>query len=114
MNTNGKFFNESKSNLYITNEPYILAYKRVKRIKGFYTHLLVYVLVNSFLIVQIYNYSQNSTFWSWKTFSTAFFWGIGLGSHWISVFGRNIFFSKDWENKKIQEFIDKEKKEKLE
>lgn len=114
MSSNGKFFNEFNSDTYTNDERYNLAYKRVKRIKGFYIHLLVYILVNSFLIVQIYNHSHENTFWRWETFSTALFWGIGLGSHWISVFGRNIFFSKDWENRKIQEFLDKEKKEKWE
>jgi hypothetical protein len=34
----------------ITNEEYYIAYKRVKRIKGFYTHFIVYVLVNLYLI----------------------------------------------------------------
>ena len=36
---------------------YELAYKRVKRIKGFYIHLLVYVFVNAFIIVSSFNRS---------------------------------------------------------
>ncbi len=43
------------------------------------------------------------------TFSVWFFWGIGLASHWLHVFGKNVFFSKNWEEKKIREFMEKDK-----
>ena len=95
---------------------YELAYKRVKRIKGFYVHTLVYVLVNAYIIVS--SYSKNDMgadfFFRWETFSTAFFWGIGLMAHGLSVFGRNLFFSADWEERKIKEFMEKEKSQKWE
>jgi hypothetical protein len=42
-------------------------------------------------------------------FSTAIFWGIGLLAHGASIFGRNIIFSKDWEERKISEILDKDK-----
>jgi hypothetical protein len=94
---------------------YELAYKRVKRIKGFYVHALVYVLVNGFSIISAYNKDLLGNGVSFvETFSTAFFWGIGLLAHGLSVFGRNLFFSADWEEKKIQEFMGKEKKQKWE
>lgn len=96
-----------------TDESYQMAYKRVKRIKGFYVHLLIYILVNTFIICG--NYYENShSFFNWETYSTALFWGIGLVAHGLSVFGRNIFFSHDWEEKKIQEFMKKENSEKWE
>ena len=93
-----------------------MAYKRVKQIKGFYVHAMVYVLVNIFIVYgNCYgNSNKNFDFWSWQTFSTALFWGIGLLAHGLSVFGRNIFFGKNWEERKIQEFIDKEKTKKRE
>lgn len=98
------------------DERYNLAYKRVKRIKGFYIHLLVYVVVNAFIIIANSNESipSNHLFWSWENFSTALFWGIGLTTHGLSVFGRNMFFSANWEEKKIQELMEKEKSEKWE
>jgi hypothetical protein len=49
-----------------------------------------------------------------QTFSTAFFWGIGLLAHGLSVFGRYVFFGQNWEEKKIQELMDKDKNEKWE
>ena len=98
------------------DERYELAYKRVKRIKGFYVHLLVYIGVNTFLIIGNNNesISSNHLFWSWETFSTALFWGIGLAAHGLSVFGNAIFFGQNWEEKKIQELMDKDKSEKWE
>jgi len=95
---------------------YELAYKRVKRIKGFYIHALVYVLVNAFIIISSYNRSElgSEVFFRWETFSTALFWGIGLLAHGLSVFGRDLFFGSDWEEKKIKEFMDKDKSQKWE
>lgn len=95
---------------------YELAYKRVKRIKGFYIHLLIYVLVNGFIIVSSFNRSVLGTevFFRWETFSTALFWGIGLVAHGMSVFGRDLFFGADWEERKIKEFMDKDKSQKWE
>lgn len=98
------------------DERYNLAYKRVKKIKGFYIHALVYVLVNTFIIYKNYygNIQSNPNFWSWVNFNTALFWGIGLAAHGLSVFGKNIFFGQKWEERKIKEFMDKEKSEKWE
>jgi len=95
---------------------YDMAFRRMKKIKGFYVHLLVYILVNIFIIIaNRYDAGDDQApFWSFETFSTVFFWGIGLVAHGVSVFGRDVFFGKNWEEKKIQEFMEKEKKEKWE
>lgn len=116
----GRFRDYKKENRYdkniVPDSQYDIAYKRVKRIKGFYVHTFVYVLVNAFIIISSFNrdFSGDSEFWNWQTFSTALFWGIGLVAHGFSVFGRDLFFSHDWEQKKIQEYMDKEKKQKWE
>ena len=98
------------------DERYSLAYKRVKRIKGFYFHAMVYVLMNIFIIASSYSKSSFDlgVFFRWETFSTALVWGTGLLAHGLSVFGRSIFFGQNWEERKIQEFMDKEKNEKWE
>ena len=93
---------------------YELAYKRVKQIKGFYVHTLVYVLVNAFIIISTFSESEIGVevFFKWETFFTAIFWGIGLLAHGLSVFGKDLFFSADWEEKKIKEFMDEDKTQK--
>jgi uncharacterized membrane-anchored protein YitT (DUF2179 family) len=94
---------------YFEEERYARAQKRVKQIKGFYWHLFWYIVVNIFLLAMIYyKMDDHNNFFELKHLSTAFFWGIGLFFHWLGVFGKNIVFSKDWEDRKIKEFMDKD------
>jgi len=90
------------------------AYRRVKRIKGFYMHLAIYLLVNIFLIVKSQSWNSPEGFWTFETFSTPLLWGFGLLIHGLSVFGREVFFGPNWENRKIQELMEKDKNEKWE
>lgn len=86
------------------------AKKQVKRIKGFYTHLLVYVVINAIILVA--NFSRTGfgegTF-HWENFSTLIFWGIALLIHAASVFMPNIIFGTEWEDRMIKKYMDKEK-----
>jgi hypothetical protein len=94
----------------VSDEEYHMAYKRVKRIKGFYVHLMVYVLVNIAIIFNHYFEQENyNALLHWQTYITAFFWGIGLVAHGFSVFASELFFGDNWEEKKIREFMNKEK-----
>ena len=90
------------------DERYFTAQKRVKSIKGFYIHFTVYVFVNIVLCIQIYLSSKNE-FWRWESFSTVLFWGIGILAHGTSVFGSNLLFGKNWEDRKIKEIMEKDK-----
>ncbi len=110
-----RMFEKLQDETGISNEEYYLAYKRVKRIKGFYTHLIVYILVNLFLIFNKY-FEANTieVFSQWHTYSTPFFWGIGLVAHGLSVFGSELFFGSNWEERKIKEYMEKEKPNKFE
>ncbi|GGF11871.1 2TM domain-containing protein [Flavobacterium limi] len=109
-----KRFYEQYGKEFENDESFEIAYKKVKRIKGFYSHLKVYLIVNAIIIVSNINRDfigsrfNDSGFSDWHTYSTALFWGIGLLGHGISVFGRDIFFGDDWEEKKIQEYMRKQ------
>jgi hypothetical protein len=84
------------------------AKKKVKAIKGFYSHLAAYLTVNIVLLIMHWaDMKEGEQFWHWGTFSTAFFWGIGLLCHAFGVFGTDIFFGADWEERKIREYMDK-------
>lgn len=85
-------------------EAYLRAKKRVKDLKGFYWHLSVYLVVIP-LIIYI-NYRTSWEF-KWFWFSTVG-WGIGLLSHAISVFWINGILGRDWERKKIEEYMKKD------
>ena len=94
---------------------YELAAKRVKKLKGFYTHLLVYILVNIFIIgLNFQDLKPGESYFKLENFATAFFWGIGLTAHAFSVFVPQIMFGKDWEERKIKEFMEKDKFNKYE
>ncbi|HNP32775.1 MAG TPA: 2TM domain-containing protein [Flavobacterium sp.] len=94
---------------------YQQALKRVKRIKGFYTHLMVYIVINAGLLIAAYvNKNHEENFWRWQTFNTVIFWGIGLVAHGMSVFLPTAIMGKDWEERKIKELMDKEKQNKWE
>lgn len=91
------------------------ASKRVKAIVGFYKHLAVYIIINAFLLaLKYFNMEEDETFYVFGTFSTSFFWGIGLAFHAVSVFGPTIFLGPDWEERKIKEIMDRDKHNKWE
>lgn len=86
------------------------ALKRVKKIKGFYTHAIVYVFVNIMIVfLNVKNLEPGETYFQFKNFMTAFFWGIGLLAHGLSVFVPNWIMGQNWEERKIKEFMEKEK-----
>ena len=101
-------------NNFIQEDSYIRATKRVKNIKGFYVHLIVYVLVNIFISGIIIfglmqsGYNFEDTFSNFGIYSTWLFWGIGLFFHWLGVFGfKSLGLGKDWEERKIREYMNK-------
>lgn len=99
-------------NQFEREEAYLRAKKRVDQIVGFYWHLAAYIVINIFLIILIGTQrNDGSSFWSFGTFATAFFWGIGLCFHFLAVFGPGFLFGKNWEDKKIKEFMEKEKQD---
>ncbi|TKD62572.1 2TM domain-containing protein [Flavobacterium sp. ASW18X] len=93
---------------------YQRAQKRVKEIKSFYIHLGVYVIINAFILANFFIQSgfDQMRFWDWTNFSTLFFWGIGLAFHGIRVFGIFPIFGSNWEERKIQEYMDRDRAEK--
>ncbi|MBT8252973.1 MAG: 2TM domain-containing protein [Flavobacteriaceae bacterium] len=95
---------------YEREEAYLRAKKRLDKLIGFYWHLAAYVVVNIFLIILIgFNRDDGESFWSFGTFATAFFWGIGLAFHFLGVFGPDYLFGKNWEERKIKKFMDRDK-----
>jgi hypothetical protein len=87
-------------------ERYEKARKRVEEIKGFYIHLVVYVLVNiGMFLVNILSSPRNLWFY-WPLLG----WGIGLVAHGVSTFGLRGAFGPEWEERKIKEIMEKERK----
>jgi hypothetical protein len=86
------------------------AQKRVQKMKGFYTHLIVFILVNIFVIIKkTQHVDEGETIL--HAFKLTFFWGIGLTFHGLKTFDSVPFFGKNWEEKKVKEIMDKEKEQ---
>ncbi|MEO9570145.1 MAG: 2TM domain-containing protein [Polaribacter sp.] len=94
-------------------QKYVLARKRVEKIAKFYKHLAIYIVVNIFLscifiagdmndgdsLTQAIFYNNNYKIW--------FYWGIGIIFQALNTFGLNLFFNKDWEERKVKEYMNK-------
>ena len=94
------------------NIKYLNTKKRVKQVKGFYIHALVFVLVNAFIIMMKVINGQHvagEPQIKISQFLTIIIWGVGLVAHGLSVFLPNFILGKNWEEKKIRELMDKDK-----
>lgn len=88
------------------------ALQRVKKIKGFYTHAIVFAVINLMIVIlNIQGLDQGESYFQVKNFMTFFFWGIGLLIHGLSVFLPEMIFGQNWEERKIQELMEQDKKE---
>lgn len=89
-------------------ERYYQAKKRVEQIKGFYGNLISYIVLNIFFLILNVVTSPNHLWFYWPLL----WWGLGVIFHGMRVFGYSPFFNKDWEERKINEFIEKENRNK--
>ena len=80
------------------------AKKRVEEIKGFYFHLISYIVVNAVLVVINLLTSPEYLWFIWPIIG----WGIGLLIHAFTVFGN--VMGKAWEERKIKEILEKDKR----
>ena len=87
---------------YYENTSYYRAKKRVQQLKGFYGNLISYCCVIPILIFVNLTYMPQ---FHWFWFSAAG-WGFGLTMHAFQTFG----YGANWEERKIQEILNKEDK----
>lgn len=88
-------------------ELYNKALKKVSSRKNFYVSLVYYFVVNIFLFA--INYFTDPTHW-WFYWA-ALIWGVALIFHGFTVFFVNEKLGDDWEKKKVQELMEKDKEQ---
>lgn len=86
-------------------ERYQKAKKQVNEIKGFYVHFTCYILVMIVLVYINLKYTPQYLWFFWSMLG----WGIGVFSHALKAFNWFPFLNKEWEERKIKEFMEQEK-----
>jgi len=88
----------------ITADPrYLEARRYACRVRGFYIHATVFVLVNAGLFALSLVTQRGHSGFAWGTFG----WGIGLLAHGLSVFAFGNLFGRSWEERKIREYLER-------
>jgi hypothetical protein len=79
------------------------AQRHARAVRGFYTHALVYVLVN--MGVAALALGTGNTRWGlgWGALG----WGIGLAAHGASVFMFGGWLGPVWEQRKVREYLER-------
>ena len=85
-------------------EIYQKARARVEEKKGFFTHLIVYILINILLVII---WALTGADFPWFLFPLGG-WGIGLIFHFLGVFVFNR--QTDWERREIEKEAEKLRK----
>ncbi len=90
-------------NIYNENMAFMRAKDRVEKLKGFYGNLISYCCVIPVLI--FINMKTGGFQWFWFPMLG---WGLGITFHGIETFG----YGKSWEEKKLNEILNKDKQTK--
>ena len=91
---------------FTREEKFLQAQRKIKSIKGFYTHATVFFSVNAFIIIGCALDDSRSLLTA-APYITGLFWGIGLLAHGLSVFGQEFFMGRNWEEKQIEKILNK-------
>lgn len=83
---------------------YKKAQAQVKLLKGFYIHLIIFVLFLTIIIFINLKFTPEQYWFIYPTLGG----GIGITFHALGTFNQNSVFSKGWEEKKLKQFIKEE------
>jgi hypothetical protein len=82
------------------------ARRHVQAKKGFYIHVVLYIVVNLGLFLINELTSPHVLWFYWPLLG----WGVALIIHAIVLFGFGNWFGNDWEERQIKEYLRKKKK----
>jgi 2TM domain len=95
------------------NKKYIQAKQRVKMLKRFYIHLFLFLVVNIALLFRLLMLEKDESmnFFVWVVLNIMITWSIGILIHAWIVFKGRLIFSKDYEDRKIEELMRENQKQ---
>ncbi len=88
------------------------ARKRLNNVLSFYAHLVVFIVVNTFIYTVLY-FATNISFYEWTTYATVVLWGIIVGIHALMLYLKKMAFIENWELQKLKEFMREERGKKV-
>jgi transcriptional regulator with XRE-family HTH domain len=78
-----------------------MAFRQVKRLRGFYTHAITYaVVITGLIAINLITKPQKIWF-----IYPLLGWGIGLAVHGFSTFGHYKLFGADWEKREVEKIL---------
>lgn len=77
------------------------ARRQISRLRGFYQHLLVFVVVNSGLVAINLLASPERLWFYWPLLG----WGIWLALHAAATFSHGRWLGAEWEERKLRELM---------
>lgn len=93
---------------------YNRAKRKMERLKSFYTHLTIFTIINLVIIAfRVYDNldsweSFSNALFTFRTLSTFIVWGAIISIHAFSVFVLPKLLGYDWEERKIERFMQEE------
>ena len=78
---------------------------RVHEIKLFYSHVLVFLFVNAILMIENFLVTPDHIWFYWPLA----IWSVVLIIQAMSTYGASLFFGRDWEERKINELLTKQR-----
>lgn len=83
---------------------YERAHARVEELRGFYVHVMIYLVVNTGLfLIDLVSGS------GWWFFWPMLGWGIGLGAHAVAVYAGGSRLGPEWEERKIRQLLERDR-----
>jgi hypothetical protein len=79
------------------------AWSHVRALKVFYTHLMAYVTVN-FVLIPVDLFTPGGPWFYWPLLG----WGFCVGVHAAQTYEKLPWFTRDWEQRKVQELMDRQ------
>ena len=91
------------------NQRQARAGRRLDKIKSFYMHAAAYILINIVLLI-IWSIGLDiaEIFWTRTFYITAGIGAFGVAGHGMAVFGYRYILPKGWEERKINEMVQKD------
>lgn len=78
-----------------------IAFKQAQRLRGYYLHLLMYLVINAGCIA-INLLTSPDKLWF---FGTLLFWGLGLLVHTLTIFVFDKYFTGEWELAQVEKHL---------